>query len=145
MTMQRLLYTSRIVESHRVRGSELARRIAEASARSNDELGLTGSLAFIDGHFIQVLEGEQRPLEAIFERICCDFRHCDLKLIDCQSVTSRQFAEWGMACLVDDVNENRTGHEALSQISLLSTLNAREAVNQMRRILDQHWPSTRAA
>lgn len=137
MTVQRLFYTSRIVDEDEVRGAAIARQIAETSAIRNLADGLTGSLAYIDGHFIQVLEGDQRPLEETFERICCDFRHYDLKLIDCQTAPSRLFAEWSMACLVDTDGAALDRHEALSEIRLLATLNVREAVTQMRRLLEE--------
>lgn len=134
MPTQRLFYTSRIVEDDASRGNAIARQIAQASAQRNQTVGLTGSLVFIDDHFIQVLEGQQQPLEETFERICCDFRHRDLKLIDYQTVPSRQFGQWGMACLVDDgYSINR--HEALSEIRLLATLNLREAVTRMLSLL----------
>ena len=136
MPIQRLFYTSRIVESDASRGVSIARDIAQTSAARNAAVGLTGSLAFIDGHFIQVLEGQQGPIEATFERICCDFRHCELKLIDLQTVPERQFAEWGMACLVNEDGCAVDRHAALAEIKLLSTLNAREAMVHMRDLLD---------
>lgn len=145
MAVQRLLYTSRIVDDDAIRGETIARQIAETSAIRNLAEGLTGSLAYIDGHFIQVLEGDQRPIEETFERICCDFRHYDLKLIDCQTMPTRQFAEWNMACLVD-VEGNAVGRrEALTEIRLLATLNVREAVTQMRKLLDETGSAAAAA
>ncbi len=136
MSIQRLFYTSRIVEADATRGIAIARSIAQTSAIRNADVGITGSLAFIDGHFMQVLEGGLGPIEKTFERICCDFRHRELKLIDFQTVPERQFAEWGMACLVDEKGSPIDRHAALSEIKLLATLNAREAMVQIRQLLD---------
>jgi hypothetical protein len=137
MTLQRLFYTSRIIDDDVVRGPTIARRIAEASARRNAECGVTGALAYIDGHFIQVLEGEMRSLEETFERICNDFRHREMKLIDYQTVPARLFPHWQMACLTDqeDGLDGRGG--SLSEIRLLSTLNVREALTAMLRLVDE--------
>ena len=135
MPTQRLFYTSRIVEDDASRGNAIARQIAQASALRNQTAGLTGALVFIDEHFIQVLEGQQQPLEDTFERICCDFRHRDLKLIDYQTVPARQFGQWGMACLVDGDSFSIDRREALSEIRLLATLNVREAVTRMQSLL----------
>ena len=145
MTIQRLFYTSRIIDEDAKRGPAIARRIAEASAARNGPAGLTGSLAFIDGHFIQVLEGEQSPLEETFERICCDFRHREVKLIDYQTVSSRQFAQWTMACLVDEHDRSVGLGDALSEIRLLATLNFREAVTRMRSLLEEADEALQAA
>ena len=145
MTIQRIFYTSRIVDEDTVRGAAVARQIAESSSARNAQSGLTGSLAFVDGHFVQVTEGAQGPLEDTFERICRDFRHRELKLIDYQTVPTRHFAQWNMACLVDDDDTPHDTQEALSEIRLLATVNVREAVAHMRRLLDAYDVAAHAA
>ena len=137
MTLQRLFYTSRITEDDVVRGPTIASRIAEASARRNAECGITGSLAYIDGHFIQVLEGEMYPLEDTFERICNDFRHREMKLIDYQAVPARLFPHWHMACITEQDEGLEGRGSSLSEIRLLSTLNVREALTAMLTLVDE--------
>lgn len=145
MPIQRLCYVSQIVDTDANRGAVIARNIAERSAVSNASVGVTGALVFIDGHFIQVLEGQQGPIEQTFERICHDFRHRELKLVDFQTVPERRFAEWGMASLVDKADLVPERRAALSEIHMLATLNAREAVVHMRRLLDDGQPAALAA
>ena len=137
MTLQRLFYTSRIIDDDEVRGSTIARRIAEASAQRNAECGITGSLAYIDGHFIQVLEGEMYPLEDTFERICNDFRHREMRLIDYQAVPARLFPHWHMACITEQDEGLEGRGSSLSEIRLLSTLNVREALTAMLTLVDE--------
>ena len=137
MTLQRLFYTSRIIDDDEVRGSTIARRVAESCAERNAECGSTGSLAYIDGHFIQVLEGEMYPLEDTFERICNDFRHREMKLIDYQAVPARLFPHWHMACITEQDEGLEGRGSSLSEIRLLSTLNVREALTAMLTLVDE--------
>lgn len=134
MTVQRLFYSSRIADEHASRGAAMAREIAQASAVRNAASGLTGTLAYIDGHFIQVLEGNLKQVEETFERICCDFRHRELKLLDYHTAPSRLFSEWSMASLVEE-DATIGQREALSEVRILATLNAREAIARMRQLL----------
>ena len=145
MSLQRLFYTSRIVESEAKRGESLAREITEQSAIRNTACGLTGSLAYIDHQFMQVIEGEESVVELTFERICRDFRHYDVKLIDLQLIPCRQFATWGMACLTAEREASPLRREVLSEIRLMAGLNARQAIEQMRSMLDERDRSAAVA
>tara|TARA_B100000678_G_C18213796_1_gene504478 strand:- start:1523 stop:1975 length:453 start_codon:yes stop_codon:yes gene_type:complete len=145
MSLQRLFYTSRIVDTEARRGEALAREIAEQSAIRNAACGLTGSLVYIDDHFMQVIEGEESAVEITFERICRDFRHYDVKLIDLQLIPSRQFATWGMACLIAERESSPVRREVLSEIRLTAGLNARQAIEQIRAMLDERDKSDAVA
>jgi hypothetical protein len=99
----RLLYTSTLDGDHPGEGTEqTARKIAEGSAAQNRLSDVTGSLLFVDGAFIQILEGPPDEVEKTFERICCDFRHVDVRLIELINVSERLFEGWSMACLCAD-------------------------------------------
>jgi hypothetical protein len=68
------------------------------SARRNNALrGVTGALLFSDGCFAQVLEGRQEDVEAIFEAIQCDIRHCEVTIMHAHPVEARSFGDWSMA------------------------------------------------
>lgn len=56
--------------------------IIRAAHNRNGVAGLTGGLLFLDGHFVQVLEGERHRLDERLARIVADPRHeaLDLRL-----------------------------------------------------------------
>lgn len=133
----RLLYISALdVENSGERPEQTAREIAEASAAHNRLADLTGSLLFVDGSFIQILEGPPEEVEKTFERICCDFRHVDLRLIDLISVSERLFEHWDMACLCEDEETSLALRDGLQEVRFLVGINASQATLQMRSLLD---------
>ncbi len=141
--LSRLIYTSRLTE---LRDSEDVRKkvgsIAAAAAERNREQGVTGSLTFVDGTFVQLLEGPHEAVEGTFERICRDFRHEDIKLIDLTDTTERIFEDWGMAYLSDDAMSQGPSKGDLQEIRYLLGVNVREAVNLMNRQVRQTSPKT---
>lgn len=141
MLLNRLLYVSRcaLISDGTVRNAEV-REIAESSARRNAAVALTGSLLHVGEMFVQVLEGPPPAVERVFEVICCDFRHNDVKLIDLVPIKSRLFPEWSMALLSNEAETRVRLAEDMEDVRFLAGINAREAVNQMRRLLDEVRP-----
>jgi Sensors of blue-light using FAD len=70
--------------------------ILTASRRNNVLMGITGLLIFVDGGFLQVLEGDERPLRELYARIATDRRHRDPRLMLDREVPVRAFGEWNM-------------------------------------------------
>ena len=137
MLMNRLLYVSRCLpDGEDMTSHAQVLELAATSASRNTRAQLTGSLLFVDGTFVQVLEGPADAVESTFERICCDFRHQDVKLIDLVAAQERLFPEWGMACLSADRETSIKLHAELEEIRFRVGINAREAVIQMRGLLD---------
>jgi hypothetical protein len=67
-------------------------------ARANNTRdGITGLLLYGNGHFVQVLEGERGPVEALYARILSDFRHRQVFELYRDEVPTRDFARWEMA------------------------------------------------
>jgi hypothetical protein len=132
MSLIRLLYVSRYVL-----GCEDAavREIAAQSARRNAAVQLSGILVHVGDSFVQVLEGPADTVERTFEAICCDFRHEDVKLIDLVPITERMFPQEGMAFLGAGDGTAPGADDDLEEIRFLVGVNAREAVEQMRRLL----------
>ncbi len=73
------------------------REILAVSRVNNARDEVTGGLLFSEGCFAQVLEGPQDAVEAAFERIQCDPRHCDVVVLQSGPVTKRDFPDWSMA------------------------------------------------
>ncbi len=136
MSLSRLLYVSRCaIEDDAARDAHI-REIAARAAARNAAAQLTGSLLHIDGTFVQVLEGPVGAVERTFESICCDFRHEDVKLVDLVMVKERVFPKWNMALLGGDTETTLPLRADLEEIRFLVGVNAREAVRQMRRVLE---------
>jgi hypothetical protein len=134
--LNRLLYTSRCAFSST--GDALVsdvRELARLSAERNAKAQLTGALIHVRGSFVQVLEGPAAALEQTFERICCDFRHDEMKLVDVAPIQSRAFAGWELALLSAEQETALSLREDLDEIRFLIGINAREAISLMRRVL----------
>ncbi len=68
-----------------------------AAARANNVLlGVTGLLIYIDGGFLQILEGEERVVRDLYTHICIDRRHWEVRMLLDREVERRAFAGWSM-------------------------------------------------
>ncbi|MGB7757747.1 MAG: BLUF domain-containing protein [Salinisphaera sp.] len=81
--------------------------ILERSRRNNAAARVTGALMFNDGCFAQVLEGPHDAIQATFERIQCDERHADVKVLAFDRRSTRGFAHWSMAYVGTATNADR--------------------------------------
>ena len=78
-------------------------------ARGNNKLAdITGLLVFVDGVFLQVLEGAPDNVVKIFEKISGDTRHKDVKIIYEGIVDERTFSSWRMAYVNPSAKELAT-------------------------------------
>jgi hypothetical protein len=70
--------------------------IAEHARKKNNDLQMTGMLVMHRGEVLQVLEGECKPLSALFLKIANDPRHKDVQLLHFNTITERHFGNWKM-------------------------------------------------
>lgn len=70
--------------------------ILAQSRRNNARDGVIGMLAFMDGSFIQAVEGEEAVVDPLLERIRADERHRDYVVIARYPIDRRQFPDWSM-------------------------------------------------
>jgi FAD-dependent sensor of blue light len=70
--------------------------LLEECRQSNSTAGITGILLYQNGSFLQVLEGEQLGVEALFHKIGLDKRHHHTKKIIFEPIAKRSFAAWTM-------------------------------------------------
>lgn len=136
MPIRRLLYTSesRLTPAALTVEQQVAEIARQAAAR-NSQVGITGLLAFVEGQFIQILEGDSDTVEATFERICCDFRHAQVKLVDLVAVKERLFDGWGLALMCEGEDPGSPLDEDLRNVRYLLGINARVAVERMHEYL----------
>ena len=93
--MLSLIYVSRLAPSrHSV---ETIFRGILATARSrNEALNITGLLAYADGYFVQLLEGERAEVLQLYASITRDERHLDVSILSSTKITRRTHATWAM-------------------------------------------------
>lgn len=77
--------------------SDIMRDILARSRTNNGKHGVTGALLFSESCFSQVLEGDQRAVETIFESIRGDPRHRDVTVLSSKPASGRHFPQWSMA------------------------------------------------
>jgi hypothetical protein len=53
-------------------------------------------LLFLDGTFMQVIEGEEAAIDETYGRICADHRHRKIFLLGKDPIEQREFASWNM-------------------------------------------------
>ena len=91
---ERIAYVSRALPSTDLR--EVHHIVSVANNR-NSESGLTGALIYLDGHFLQVIEGLPGPLQERFAIIAADPRHTELSVRLTAKINSLAFPESWMA------------------------------------------------
>ncbi|MFZ3143743.1 BLUF domain-containing protein [Psychrobacter glacincola] len=84
-------------------GSRLSATIfedVEAYARDyNQQQGITGTLCYGNGHFLQCIEGEKAKVSALTQRIFADSRHKNVEVLLLQGINQRSFVDWRMRLL----------------------------------------------
>jgi lipopolysaccharide biosynthesis regulator YciM len=88
-----LVYVSDAAEE--VSKDDLLTILAE-SRDKNAEAGITGMLLYKDGSYMQVLEGEEDAVRALYARIRRDPRHRGVVTLVEGQADHRSFADWSM-------------------------------------------------
>ena len=71
--------------------------ILKISRENNSSKDVTGLLLYKGGNFMQVLEGPDEAVEALYEKIKADPRHKDVNVLSREQISARQFPAWEMA------------------------------------------------
>ncbi len=64
--------------------------------RNNPRDGITGALICRQDLYIQLIEGPEAKIDALYAKIAEDDRHCDVRLALSDTVSERIFPEWEM-------------------------------------------------
>lgn len=92
--MHHIIYLSRTTRP--LSSIELIALLVQARQK-NEAIGVTGAMVYSEGQFMQVLEGEEETVTALYKCILADSRHqAILKLAD-KPIAERQFLNWSMA------------------------------------------------
>lgn len=93
MTYQ-IIYSS--VGSTPMQLEDLEDLLEQAQCR-NARKGITGALVYVDGHFLQILEGEREGVQKLMARISGDLRHEAVTVLQEGEIASAAFSDWNMA------------------------------------------------
>ena len=97
-----LIYSS--VATERMAKSKLF-KILLAARSGNASLDVTGLLVFVNGIFLQILEGEREVLFTLMKKISSDPRHSNVKVLREMEVDQRRFPSWRMAYVTPSTRE----------------------------------------
>ena len=70
--------------------------LLSVSRQNNRAAGITGMLLYLDGNFIQYLEGDESAVRGIFDKIKSDPRHHNVIVVDEGQTDRRLFDDWAM-------------------------------------------------
>ena len=93
MTLKSLTYTSLARLDLEADDLEAIHRTAR-NANALD--GITGLLIFNGTHFLQIIEGSERAIEDLIERLRKDPRHTGFEIRDRRKIDVRSFPDWSM-------------------------------------------------
>ena len=71
--------------------------ILEHARRSNAKRGITGALVYVDGVFLQILEGDAEVVQELMEQISRDVRHETVTVLKQGEIPAAIFRDWKMA------------------------------------------------
>lgn len=87
---------------------------------NNARLGITGLLLTVNGHYLQVLEGPRRAVDALFKRIEKDARHGGVSLLLRTASHAPIFPMWSMGLVERSEPESATASRMLALRERLS-------------------------
>jgi hypothetical protein len=95
--------------------------ILEQARARNAASGITGALVYVDGVFLQILEGEPVKVQTLMASIAKDLRHQTVTVLLENTAPIASFAEWKMA-YVSATSEQVAMWAGLSGIADIPTM-----------------------
>ena len=71
-------------------------RLLYHSYSNNQASGITGALIYENNKFGQVIEGLEKDIESLWQKIQKDSRHKNVRLIESKQISERSFSKWTM-------------------------------------------------
>ncbi|RSK50062.1 BLUF domain-containing protein [Hymenobacter rigui] len=94
MALHHLIYLS--TPTSDFSASRLKELLLECRTKNNQQ-DVTGILFYGGQHFMQLIEGEQSTIYALYERLQNDPRHQNLLKLADKPILARAFSDWSMA------------------------------------------------
>lgn len=79
--------------------------LLKMARETNATLDVSGMLLYRDGYFIQALEGEEKAVDKLFDKIRHDPRHKSVLVVTKTSIQERAFEQWSMGFNKVDTHE----------------------------------------
>jgi len=118
------LYNSASVSSQ-LTNVDLDQILASARRRNVAE-EITGMLLYYRGEFVQILEGEKKSVENIYDKfIGPDLRHTALNKVHQNTISHRSFSEWSMGFIGAQEIESRMPSSAIGILMNMLTNEAK--------------------
>jgi len=96
MPLHEIIYFS--LASEEMDAGKLDRLLSRCRSE-NEKTGITGALVFYEREFLQLLEGEESDVLALYAQIESDLRHQQIYKLWEGPIAERSFGEWTMAFL----------------------------------------------
>ena len=93
-----LVYVSSITLSSRF-STTIFEEVESHARNYNQQQGITGTLCYGNGHFLQCIEGEKAKVLTLIQRIYVDTRHKNIQVLLVQVIKQRSFSDWRMRLL----------------------------------------------
>ena len=101
-----LIYVSTAVVS--MNDSDLVNLLRQCRA-SNERHQITGMLLYKNGHFMQVLEGEEAKVIEVFSDVEKDMRHKSVDILRAEYIQHRDFPDWTMGFMnINNLDPSKT-------------------------------------
>lgn len=91
----RLVYASSLTFKSRFKPA-IFQTVEQDARQYNQQNGITGTLCYGNGQFLQCLEGQKKVLLPLLQEIFDDTRHKETKILIVQPIEQRDFSNWGM-------------------------------------------------
>ena len=82
-------------------------KIPTSSYSNNKDNDITGYLLYMDGCFIQYIEGSPENVEKLYLQISLDPRHSSITLLSHEKITKRVFKKWDELYRMDHHNQSQ--------------------------------------
>jgi len=123
MTYQ-IIYSS---ESATPMQTDELEEILQHARGSNATKGITGALIYVDGVFLQILEGETDTVQELMARISKDVRHETVTVLKQGEISCAIFSDWKMAYV------SATPQQVAEWAGLSGTIAIPEILTDMRQ------------
>ena len=97
--MHMVVYSSEYVEQDQSDITDVLDDITATAMRRNTRDAITGMLFYMDGYFLQIIEGEKDIIHALMSDIKKDSRHTNINIHFDVPVEMRGFGDWSMNVL----------------------------------------------
>lgn len=125
-------------------GPEELLALLGSARRKNTGLNISGMLLHIEGSFLQVIEGHESDIDALFETISQDPRHGNIVSIVRESIPRRAFSDWSMGFADisrEDLEQVSGWNDFLSNPDAVRSLVPGRAQKLLTAFKDGRWRS----